>query len=254
MAVMQSLRPLRAVRSASAGGAPPLSPERVALAEAIAAHVDHQAQRAATSAAISTASDTVWNARRRLDAAPELIERAKANVAQHMADTARGVAGTPPQSLREARNAVADAEDDLDAAKAAQDALRVQMEELDGRAYHFQNAVGRAARAVLHAEAEATACALAAELRRMQQEMIALGDTVEWLAGAGAFTVVEQHGGSYGKPADEAIRTVLNRLQSAPRSWTGLAIAQPSAAALWTAAFAALQADATAPLPLVPTP
>ncbi|MGI4941745.1 MAG: hypothetical protein ACRYHQ_14490 [Janthinobacterium lividum] len=247
---MQPLRALRAVRSASAGGALPPSPERVALAEAIAAHVDHQAQRAATSAAISTASDTVWNARRRLDAAPELIERAKANVAQHMADTARGVAGTPPQTIREARNAVADAEDDLDAAKAAQDALRVQMEELDGRAYHFQNAVGRAARAVLHAEAEATAYALAAELRRMQQEMVALGDAVEWLASAGAFSVVEQHGGSYGKPADEAIRRAISRMQTPPHGWTGLAIEQPSAAAVWTAAFAALQIDPMAPLPL----
>ena len=251
MAQLQPLRALRAVKAADASGIPPLSAERVALAEAIAAHVDHQTQRAATSAAISTASDAIWDARRRVDAAPELMERAKANVAQHLVDTARGVAGAPPQTIRDARNAVTDAEDDLDAAKASRDALQAEMERLDGKAYFRKAAVEKAARAVLHAEAEATACALAAELHRMQQAMVALGDTVEWLAGAGAFTVVEQHGGSYGRPDDEAVRMTLNRLHSPPSSWKGLA--QPEAAVRWAAALAALQVDATAPLPVGPT-
>lgn len=254
MALPQPLRTLRAVKPAEAGGIPPLSPERSALADAIAAQVDHQAQRAATSTAISTASAALREAWRRLDAAPELVARAKANVAQHLVDVARGVPGMPPQTIREARNAVTDAEDDLNVAKASREALEAELERLDGRTYLFKAAVEKAARAVLHAEAEATACALAAELAAMQRAMVALGETVEWLAGAGAFTVSERSGGSYGRPDDEAIRMALYRLHSPMHSWNGLALAQPSAAAGWIAAFAALQVDATAPLPVVPAP
>ncbi|MGI4801023.1 MAG: hypothetical protein ACRYG8_44755 [Janthinobacterium lividum] len=256
MAVMQPLRALRAVKPAEAGGTPPLSAERVALAEAIAAHVDLQARRAATSVAIGTASEAIWNARSRVDAAPELMERAKANYAQHLADAARGVPGMPPQTLREARNAATDAQDDLDVAKATRDALQAEMERLDGLAYRFKENVEKAALAVVGTEAASLAQTMAAELMRLQQEMHAAGQALLWLTGtAKVLPVIEQHGGNYGRVADDATRQAIRRLHNPPAGWdTSLPRMWSDAAESWRAAFAALQVDATAPLPLVPTP
>ena len=254
MAVLQPLRALRAVKPAEAGGTPPLSPERVALSDAIAAHVDLQARRAAASTAIQTADEAIWDARRRLDAAPELVERAKANVAQHLADVARGVGGIPPQTIREARNAVTDAEDDLDAAKAARDALRAQMEELDGRAYHVKGAVERAARAVMGSEAAETARAMAADLVRLQHAVYATGHALEWLVGtAKALPVGETPGGMFGRAVDDTVRHALVHMHEAPNRWNLFTPSMADGSAPWQAALAALQVDATAPLPPVPT-
>lgn len=252
MALPQPLRALRAVRSAEAGGTPPISAERAALAEAIARLTEMRAQLDATATAIDTARPAVWEAMRVVDAAPELVETAKANAAIYLQQQARGLAPERPQTIREARNAVADAQDTLDTARAAVAALEAEMDRIRGRLPLAEEAVRRTARAVLHVEAEATACALAAELAAAQRALVILGDTVEWLAGAGAFTTTEQHGSRYGLPEDDVIRMTLTRLQTPPRAWNGLALAQP-AAAVWIAAFAALQADATASLPVVTT-
>ena len=227
-------------------------PERAALAAAIAEVTELRTKLAATETAIGTAHPAVWAAVEALDAAPELVERAKANAATFLQERARGLAPVPPQTIREARNLVADAEDALDAARAAVTALEAELDSIKGHLPTAEETVRRAARAVLHAEAEATACALAGELAAMQHAMFALGSTVEWLAGAGAYTVIEKHGGHYGRPEDEAVRTALHRLHTPPGVWNGLAHAQPEAVAGWIAAFAALQVDATAPLPVVP--
>ena len=248
MSVVTALR----AKPARAGDTLPPSPERAALAAAIAVHVDLQARRAATSAAMQTADSAIWDARRRLDAAPELVERAKANAAQHLADVARGVPGMPPQSIREARNAVTDAENDLDAAKAARDALRAQMEELDGHAYLVKGAVERAALAVIGAEAADAARAMAADLVRLQREMLATGQAVEWLIRtAKALPIGEKPGGMFGRAVDDATRYAISRLHTNPDSWdTSRPRTMGDGAAPWVAAFAALQVDATAPLPL----
>lgn len=229
-----------------------LSLERTALAEAIAYVTELRAQLLATHTAIGTAQPAVWVAVEALDDAPELVERAKANAAIYLQQQARGLAPVPPQTIREARNLVADAQDEVDAARAAMTALEAERDNLQSRMPMAEEGVRRAARRVLHAEAETVACALAAELAEMQCAMIALGDAVEWLAGAGAFTVVDRPGGSYGRPEDEAIRMTLNRLHSPPETWRGLTRTRPDPiAAGWMAAFAMLQLDATAPLPLV---
>ena len=249
MSVVTALR-----RPAKAGDVPSLSAERAVLAAAITNLAELRAKQDATESAIGTAQPLVWEAFNALDAAPELVERAKANAATFLQEQARGLSPVPPQTIREARNLVADAEDALEAARAAVTALETERDSLKARVPMAEDAVRRAARAVLHAEAEGRACALAAELAAMQRAMDALGDTVEWLAGAGAFSVVERVGGSYGRPEDDAIRLALDRLHSPPNSWRGLARTQPCPAAEWAAAFAALQLDATAPLPLVPAP
>ncbi len=255
MAVMLPLRALRAVKPAEAGGTPPLSAERVALADAIAAQVDLAARRAATSAAIGPASEAIWAAHSRVDAAPKLIERAKANCAQHLADVARGVGGTPPQTIREARNALTDAQDDLDVARATRDALEAELKRLDSRDYFVKNAVEEAARAVISAEAADTAKAMAAELTRLQHQVYTTGLALEWLTTSGrALPAIERHGGMFGRVADDTIRNTIQCLHEPPVAWDRRVHGMSDGAAPWVAAFAALQVDATAPLPLVPAP
>lgn len=252
MAIPQPLRALRAVKPAEAGGTPPLSAERTALAEAIAYATELRAQLLATHSAYDTARPVVWAAVEVLDAAPELVERAKANAAIYLQQQARGLAPEPPQTIREARNLVADAQDALDAARAAVTALEAERDRLQGRLPYAEDAVRKAARAVLHAEAGGAACALVAELAAMQHAMAALGDTVEWLAGAGAFTVIDRPGGHYGKPEDDAVREAIGRTHSPPSTWKGIVRTRPDpVTAGWAAAFAMLQLDATAPLPVV---
>ena len=69
---------LRRPAKAESGG---LSPERTALAAAIAKVTELRAQILATHKALETAQPLVWAASDALDAAPELVERAKANAA-----------------------------------------------------------------------------------------------------------------------------------------------------------------------------
>ena len=65
-------------------------------------------------------------ARRAVEAADEAIETAKSNAARHLTDVARGTAGVPPQTIREARAAAIEAADHLDSCLAAAEALRAE--------------------------------------------------------------------------------------------------------------------------------
>jgi hypothetical protein len=249
-----AISPLRKL-VAKAGGTPPLPPERVALGLAISAHVELQAERAATAASMQIASENVWAARTRLDAAPELLEQAKVNTANYLAGIPRGETRTPPQTIREARDAAVDAQDDLDAAKVAKDALNERMERLDLQAYKLKDAMEKAAFAVIGAEAADRARAMAADLMRLQQEMYSTGQALAWLtATAKVLPVIEQHGGNFGKVADDAIRRAIGRLEIRPAEWDTHNRPQTlgDASAPWRAALAALQADPAAPLPVVP--
>lgn len=252
MAVMQPLRALRAARQAEAGAPPPMSPERVALGLAISAHVALQAERTASEAAMQIASQSVRDAYRRLDAAPELLEQARTNAANYLAGIPLGETRTPPQTIREARDAAVDARDDLDAAKVAEDALRERVEQLDHEACELKRAVEKAALAVISAEMAGPTLAMAADLMRLQQEMLATGQALEWLTRtATTLPVVETHGGNFGRVADDAIRRAISRLHVPPSGWDN----QPprtmgDATEPWRAALAALQADPAAPLPL----
>ena len=124
------LSSMRARREPPPPQPPPRSQERQALAEAIATR-DHFAREVEADA---KAIDVLREQRRGdgLEKAVALaradVETAKANAAKYLTDAAIGEAGDPPRSVKDARAAVQQAEDDLEASNAAWTGLLAKQE------------------------------------------------------------------------------------------------------------------------------
>lgn len=222
-----------------------MSPERSALAAAIIAHNEHLAARAAAVnaeapavAALKAARGAVRDAETAVAAAPDARTR-------YLMAKAHGTTETPPASAREAAEALSDAEAELAAAEAALEALRADAQ---GAYSPTDRRLQEAVRAVILAEAGSAAAAVVAEVDRLQRELVRQGQLLTFLVDQQAFPVSNEIGSTYGKPADRTVRDTLYRLQWAPMSWTEIC-RQQDGAADWRSALAALQADATAPLP-----
>ena len=227
--------------------APTLSPERTALAAAIEKHAAYLAECDAASRAEGLAEDVVYRARRAVDAARPAVEQAQAEAGRYLVAKAQGTAGEAPRTIRQARDALTDAEDTLEAAIAARDAVKAEVARLTTS--WTDTAVTRAAKAVLQAERHAAARAVAAEVIRLQHDLVRVGQVLAFLVEAQAFPVIDAVGSNHGKPADEDVRDALWRCQhSPPLTWHEL-MQQSDGAAEWRAAVAALKTDATAPLP-----
>ena len=111
--------------------------------------------------AVATADDEVSLARRAVEAADEDVETAKADAARHLTDVARGTAGVPPQTIREARAAAIEAADHLDACLVAREALKAEKAGDNG----ISALLVRMPRAVIRAEVAASGVAMAAGWR-----------------------------------------------------------------------------------------
>ena len=230
------------------------TPERVALAHAIAGHAAAIAHVVATDEAGNRASQAVWDAQAAVTAAHEGVGEARDASVQHMIAAAGGDTGPAPRTERQARDALADAEAALDAARSARDALKGRLPDAERERDIAARRRTEAARAVIAAETADHAAALAVEVESLQRNALAKGAALARLAKARAVETVQQPGMEYGRPADPAIRAALYRhdlvMQFAvtPDGWHH-ASAQAGAAP-WDAALAALERDAAAVLPL----
>ena len=133
----------------------PRSPEREALASAIVKRNAAAARVQAIKAAQETADRNVLGARRAVEVAEQNIQSAKAAAARHLTDVAMGRDAAAPMSIRQARSALQDANDELEAAEAARAALgketvevRAAHASLDALNVHVQDV----ARAVVAAD------------------------------------------------------------------------------------------------------
>jgi hypothetical protein len=111
---------------------PPLTPERQALADAIAAVTERNKWIAEIASALSTATAAPGDARRRHEAAEVAVETARRAVAIHLIDVAAGHAGISPVTVREARSAVLDAAYELEATHDAVAALETDLANVSG--------------------------------------------------------------------------------------------------------------------------
>jgi hypothetical protein len=225
------------------------SPERATLAAAIAAAADAGARREALVKAVSTAEAEVRAARVAAEATETALLEAQGNATQHRVALALGTAGAPPLSVRQVRAASIAAADDLEEARATRDALKAELDGHDNGLLTLR--VQDAAIAVLRAEMAGRGVALAARVAEMQRQLVAAASGLEWLASAGVFPTVN------GRPADDAIRHTVWRMESAPRQWATVAerpgavpFAVSTGAQRWQAAFEALKRDPTTPLPV----
>lgn len=99
------------------------SPERQALAAAIERHNAAKQRLEAIERARREITQKIVEARRVLDQATSAIETAQSNCAQHLTNAALGYVEPAPQSMKQARAALQDAQDELDALHAARSKL-----------------------------------------------------------------------------------------------------------------------------------
>lgn len=227
---------------------PTPSPERAALAEAIATHKAHVADREAVAGMTNAATNGIALARRDVSLAEDGVLEAQAAASRYLISLAKGQAGEAPRTVRQARDALTDALDNLAAAEAAQAAAQSELQSLS--VSMSDTYLKRAAVAVLQADGAAAAKAVVAEVARLQHELVRHGQLLQFLVTTGAFPVSDQIGSHYGQPADEDVRVAHDRLSSPPSTWRAIA-ERTDAAAPWRAALEALEADAMAPLPSV---
>lgn len=211
---------------------------RLALAEAISRRLAAQADHAATVAAAGAAEERVYGVRRQVDAAEEALREAPQAAADHQQALARGNAGPAPATVRECREVLADAEDELLAARSNRDLLHQRIPAAAERVKLAEMTCRQAALAVLRAECGQTAAELLDELARGQEVVARLGRITEWLAVAG---VIEKTG---------PVRVAISRHTTPPCGW-GWQDGRSDPAAGWHATLAMLQADAEAPSAVV---
>ena len=224
------------------------SPERAALAAAIERR-DAAAALAARlpplpgMAFVRPGDDAVRRAEDAAEAARGNLEAARAAaVAQ-----ARGEAVSAPLTMREAREALFDAEDAVEVARAARDTMRQEESDAVDRLPLLRTLVSEAAKAVVAAEAAERAWRLVEQVERLQRQLVAAGSLLQAVVRAGVFPTQVGRGEHWpGDPLDERVRTVNGRLMSPPATWRGLDEAVLDLKGVLTA----LETDATAPVVL----
>lgn len=200
------------------------TPERAALAHAIAGHAAAVAHVAATDEAGNRASQAVWDAQAAVTAAHEGIGEARDATVQHMIATAGGDPGPAPRTEPQARDALADAEAALDAARSARDALKGRLPDAERDRDTAARRRTEAARAVIASEAADHAAALVLEVEGLQREAVAKGAALRcagWLAGEGRYAPGCPNN-IHGRPADRP-----RRPRDAPTARADLAERRP---------------------------
>ena len=234
---------------------PALSASRQALAAAVAEAAEHGRSRGALTRAGATAARAVAEAEAALGVAEAGVEQAKADAGDFLVAQALGVATKVPRTTVEARSILLTAEDDLVAAGSAQDALGNRTVALTNADLGLDRRLGEATRAVVLAETGPAALRLADELEQLQRDLLAKTALLRDMAADGAVPLVVAIGSSFGKPADDRVRSVLYRASRPSTEWIvrgyvgHLPGDHEGPAREWTAAVTALRTDASAPLP-----
>ena len=214
------------------------SPERVALAEAIAKRDERRAHIAATAAAIGNAEAAWRDAGLRRSAAEAGVASAKAEAVERLTAGQPGAATAAASTVKAARSAMTEADDDLEAAAAALDALRRRSDDLAQFSYLPEQRVAEAVSTVVR-NSPAVA-ALVAEVAELQRKLADKGAALLFLAGN--LDMANNPDGT-----TNATKLALTRCQTPMTTWKALLSA--GAVAPWSEALAALAVDATAPLP-----
>jgi hypothetical protein len=231
----------KAVATAPPPPSPP-SPERVKLAETIAALREAEGNHAALVAASDYGGPAEMAERTAQDAlerAQALLEQAKANAVTALVG-GTDLAGT---TIKEARAAIQAAEDDIATAVTARQTIRESIEPAQNRVASLQLALERHSNAVIRTEA--SIATLLKDIDTLGRQLIDKGKALDWLLDTDRVP-------RYGPAADPSASWVHSLLTQPANQWTHWRApgASPSADA-WQAALERLKTDATAPLPAV---
>lgn len=225
--------------------APVLSPERQALADAIAASRERREAIAAASSALSKAEDAALVAKQAVYAAQGVLDEAPAATTRHMIAQASGQPSDRPATPREAREALADAKEHSLATQNVRDALAAELTSLQSGTSLTESILSFAAATVLRNDP--AVAAFVAQVGQLQAELAVKGAVLLWLADNKVLDMdnvaVASHKYDF-SPAAQAI----HRLNSPPVWWRGIA-PDPAFKARWETALAALRVDARATVP-----
>jgi chromosome segregation ATPase len=158
-AVLKSLPPRR-------------TPERVALAEAIAEHAKAISKLSRLKAALN--ADSLYGddgALRKFERAEEKFKEAKANESHHLAAVAIGEASAEQNPVKLAEHALAEAQSRLDGARKTLRALEDQLKATEIEIKSANDDLNKAARDVMRDEAAATIARILAEATALQEQL-----------------------------------------------------------------------------------
>jgi len=155
------------------------SAERATLAAAIERRESLRRLIVANIAAQDTAFDQMVNAKSVIEKAKGAIETAEAAAATNLANRLMGATGEPPLSVRDAKLALQDAEDELESVQAARKVLEEQERIAQSDLEWTERSVTEKAKDVIRS-AEAVA-GLIADFETVQRHFVEKKAAVEWL-------------------------------------------------------------------------
>jgi chromosome segregation ATPase len=203
------------------GDAPPRSPEREQLAEAIARRDTATKQLVRIAAAHERASETVYDLKDSVDKAIATLDEAKAGEGSYLAAVALGEADATLSPVKAAAAAVEEANDQLGTARRTRDALEAEMKAVESELMWAKSKLDDAVRDVVRADPA---------IRKL----------------AADFSSANRHYNDLHR----AMETVQNFLPDDLKYWHGTGRwPDLAAAATWSAAITALASDADARLP-----
>src|ERR1035437_5838966 len=131
---------------------PPRTPEREALAEAIARRDTATKQLARIQTAHEHASETVYDLKDSVDKAIATLDEAKAGEGSYLAAVALGDADAALSPVKAAAAAVEEANDQLGTARRTRDALEAEMKAVESELMWAKNKLDDAVRDVVRAD------------------------------------------------------------------------------------------------------
>lgn len=226
-----------------------VSPERAALADAVARFKGAEARRNAVLKAEETAIRAVWEARTVMEGAEAAVTAAREEAVRQTVARLMGEDVAEASPVTRASQVAQDARVRHEDAIAARDILNARRGEDDRAVQSAAMGLDSCVGAVIAAEAAPRAAALAAEVIALQRELAAKSNELFWLVDHRAFPQAEGYTGIAARPADNELRQALIRLHEAPvTAWTDL-LPRPAPSVVWSAARDALRLDPAAPLP-----
>ena len=221
------------------------SPEREALAAAIAHRAEMQVEQTKLATAAAGAESRVHAARAAVESATENLKTAKAAAIDYEIAAATGVASDAPPTIDAARQRIVSAEDALEVARSTRDALKERLAAYRMSLSTATDRVTRTAREILRQSPSVAAALEAAEAS--QRKMVDANAALFWLVSEGVADGVSAESSRLlarfryltkpGLGMNPEIWAVLVRDSSIPGGTP------------WQAALTALCADADAPLP-----
>jgi len=218
------------------------SPERTALAEAIAGLSEAEARKLATAGA----EDRLWGVQHAAQAELDAAAAALAEAQRAAVTTLYDGAPSGPSPVRAARERLADATDALEAARRARAELNARTADAEHDIESARRRRHDASLDVVRTEALPAGNALVAEMLRLQSELARHAAALSWLMDAQVFPVGTVPGLDFGVLRDKGVYRVAGRVPVMV-GW-----AEPGDArgdSHWQAWLDALVNDATAPLP-----